>query len=131
VRQQVSHSLIREAKHPISGRDKECLTFSVVVPLPAMHLAVELDDKMSFDTAEVKNERTKRMLSAELHPIQTPSAESCPKQVLSTRLASAQVASGGHVVAMTRYWSPWHGKSVARACGSVVPVVVAEDSDAG
>jgi hypothetical protein len=110
----VSHGRVGNAKHPIPGRDQECLAFRVVVPLSAVHLAVELDGKTAFDAAEVKNERSKRMLATELHPGQTTPAERRPKQLFCPRLASAQVTSGGHIVTMTRLRSPWHGTSVAQ-----------------
>jgi hypothetical protein len=78
-----------------------------------MRLAIELDCKAAFDAAEVKNEWSNGVLSAKFHPIQTTPAELRPKQVLSPRLTSAQVTSGGHIVPMTRIRSPWHGTSVA------------------
>jgi hypothetical protein len=77
-----------------------------------MNSTVELNCKATLGTAEVDDERTDWMLPAELHSIQTPSAQFFPQDVLNRCLAGAQVPRRGNIVPVLMLTRA-HGKSLA------------------
>jgi hypothetical protein len=62
--------LVWESDHPIASRGQNRLTFGIPIPLLGMNPTVELDYQAALRAAEVDNERTDRVLPAELHPVQ-------------------------------------------------------------
>ena len=65
-----------------------------------MNPTVKLDCKAALGTAEVDDERADWMLPAELHPVQSTSAQFLPQDVLNRCLAGAQVARRWDVMPM-------------------------------
>jgi len=77
-RQLFSNRLVWESNHPIAGRGEDRLSFGVPILLLRMNLTVQLDYEATLGTAEVDDERTDWVLSAELQSIQSPSAQFFP-----------------------------------------------------
>jgi hypothetical protein len=77
-----------------------------------MNPTVKLNCKAALGSAEVDDERTDWMLPAELHSIQSPSAQLIPQHVFHRGLAGTQISRCGNVVAMLAMAST-HGCSFA------------------
>jgi hypothetical protein len=93
-----ANQLIREPDHPIPCCSQDRLTFRIMVPLLRMNATIQLDHKATLRAAEVDNEQTDWMLPAELHPVQSPSTQFLPQEVLNRCLASAQIPRRWDVV---------------------------------
>jgi hypothetical protein len=93
-----SNQLIREPDHPIPCRSQDRLTFRIPIPLLGMNPTVELDYQAALRAAEIDDKRTDRVLPAELHPVQSPSTQFLPQDILNRCLAGAQIPRRSDVV---------------------------------
>ena len=87
----VSNRLVWESNHPVPSRGKDRLSFGILLLLLRVNVTVEFDRKTPIRATEVDDERPYRMLPPNLQPIQSPSAQFFPQDVLNRCLASAQI----------------------------------------
>ena len=91
---------IWESDHPISCHREYRLPFGIPFLLLRMDFTVKLNHKAPISAAEVDDERTDRMLSAELHPIQATPAQRIPQEILNPRLVGSQIPRCRDVVSV-------------------------------
>jgi hypothetical protein len=110
-REIVPKVIVRETKHTKSGCGEKLCPLGAALPLASVDVTIDFNSKPSLNTAEIKHERTDRMLPPELQPIQPATAQRVPQQVLSPRFARAQISRGSDVVPVCAFV---HDESVAR-----------------
>ena len=80
---------VGEAKHHVTGALEKLRSLSIAIPLRCVDIAIEFHDESFFRTAEVCDEGSDWMLTAELDAMEFAAAQCLPEHSLSTRLTSS------------------------------------------
>jgi hypothetical protein len=78
ITEAVAHRVIGESQDPIASRLQDRFAFGVLFALLLVNAAVEFDGQSTFWAAEIDDERSDWMLSAELQPIQSTTPKRLP-----------------------------------------------------
>ena len=92
---------VGKPQHAIACRCQEGFTLDISRNLRFVDASIDLDDKPTFSTTEIDDERSDWMLATKLQPGQSPIPERAPKQGFRASLSCAQFPRIRDIEAMT------------------------------